>query len=434
MRTGRVKRIYAAALLAGFVLTNIAGCLADPEEEARSQTASTEPKRQTITYCTWDDELVYTKKIVERFEEEHPNLSVNVIYNNGEMTAEQVSRLMEEEEIDIASLKDANDALYLNEQRQVTDITDWIPDSGINVSCYGNMYMNLSDAGRYYCLPYRKTCWALAYNPGIFLEEGIDFPGQMTWDEFAELAKQLTKGSGEEKQWGCLFGNWVCDFMGIQKKNYLYDDDLTYVQESLELLKRIYFEDKSSMTDQEIQETGWLGAFEQGNVAMMPMGEWLIGMTMEGENPEDTDTMAEYEFAPMPVSEDQKAGITWGTYQVVAVSTGCIERGKSEAAFEFLEFLCGANGAKLYAANGMLPAYMDEEIEDIYCKAIGSRNAEVFLDAYLIQENPVCSGYKELKDMLVEETKPLWQEEITVEEAIQNFEIRRNAYFEHKHK
>lgn len=428
MRKCRAK-LGARIALVLLMPTIFTGCAKTSTENGTHAESSPE-SGQTLVYCTWDDERAYTERLVEMFMAEHRDISIEVIYNSEEMTAERAAELLKEEKIDIIGLKDANDVLHLKKYEQVIDITDWILDSGLDVSRYGNMYNDISDKGKYYCLPSRKTCWALAYNKEIFAHEGMDFPEQMTWDEFADLAEQLTTGEGEERQWGCLFGTWVCDFLGIQKKNYLYDDDLTYVQESLELLNRMYFEDCSSMTPDEIEAAGWLESFEQGNVAMMPMGEWLVGMIMEEEK--HGKSSVDWDFAPMPVPENQKAGTTWGNYQVVAVTTECASAGRTEAAYEFLSYLCGKDGAKVYAASGMLPAYMDEEIEEIYRDAIGNHNAEVFFDAYLVQESPVYRGYKDLKDILKEETYPLWKGLQSVQETMQNFENRRQQYFENK--
>lgn len=432
MKRHRRRRTCAAGLLFALIAGCIAGCTAETQQEEAENKQIWEKQageEQTIIYGTWEDERAYTEKIIELFEIEHPEITVETVYISEDMnmTAEVALELMESEKIDVIGLKDVNDSLYLKEQGQVLDITDWIPESGIDVSCYGNMYVNISDEGKYYCLPYRKTCWTLAYNREIFRKEGLSYPEQMTWDEFADLALRLTKGSGEEKQWGCLFGNWVCDYMGIQERNYLFDDDLTYVQKGLELLERVYFTDQSSMTPEEIEEANWLEVFESGRVAMMPMGEWMTGMAMEYEK--EGNVAVEWDFAPMPILEDQKEGTTWGTYQVAAVSTGSVERGVSGAAFEFLEYLCGKSGAKVYAGTGMLPAYIDEEVEELYRDATGNHNADVFFDAYLIQEIPVHSGYKELKDMLKEETEPLWRGEASAEEVMKQFENRRKEYY-----
>ena len=73
------------------------------------------------------------------------------------------------------------------------------------------------------------------------------------------------------------------------------------------------------------------------------------------------------------------------------------------AAFKFLKFLCGEDGAKLYAANGMIPAYIDQDIENIYRDAVGVHNADVFFETWPIREKPTFEGYAVLEEMLEKE-------------------------------
>lgn len=424
MKNHRLR--YISIVVLAVIL--IEGCASVNKEQKEKKAEISAP--QILTYCTWEDERVYTEKLVNAFMAEHPNITIEVQYVSDDLTEQKAAELLDGREIDIIGLKNINDVLDLADQEKIVDITDQIADSGIDVANYGNMYRDISLKGHYWCLPTRKTSWVLVYNKEIFEKENLNEPEQMTWDEFAETAKQLTKGKGENKQWGCYFVNWVYNFMGIQKKNYLYDDDLTYVQESLKFFDRIYFEDMSSMMPEEMESEDWLKAFEKGNVAMMPMGEWFIGMIMADEK--EGLSEIDWDIAPMPVPEGQKEGTTWGTYQFAAISTACEKSGRMEAALEFMEFLCGEDGAQIYAANGMIPAYVNQEIEEIYCDTVGEHHADVFFDAYQVQENPVYEGYETLEEMLEEEATLFLDGKQDVNAVMKNFEDKRRQFFEHR--
>ena len=50
-----------------------------------------------------------------------------------------------------------------------------------------------------YALPYRQDFWLLYYNKDLFEAAGIKYPDDLTWDEYAEVAKKLTHGRGRQE-------------------------------------------------------------------------------------------------------------------------------------------------------------------------------------------------------------------------------------------
>ena len=420
----RKQRIKVIALI-GMMSVGICGCSLENKGKTSEKNSI---KNQEITYCTWEDEKDYTEKIVNTFEAEYSNIHVNIKYIDSNIKETGLEKCLDSEKIDVIGVKNINDVLTLKQKGQVIDLTGKIADSDIDISYYGNMYNDISDNGKYYCLPTRKTSWALVYNPDIFEEEGIKEPGKMTWDEFADLAAKMTKQSGDRKIWGTYFVDWVYNFMGIQEKEYLYDDDQTYLKKSLELLNRIYYKDQSSMTPAEAKKEDWISSYEQGNIAMMPMGEWFVGQILADEKSGKTDV--NWELAPIPTPEKQVDDTTWGTYQLAAITKACKNSGKTDAAFQFLEYLCGEEGAKIYASNGMIPAYINHDIETIYKSAVGSHNVDAFFETWQIQENPVFEGYTDLEDILEKETGRYLERKQDLDTTMKNFEAKRTKYLE----
>ena len=422
------KKRYLAMIAGVLVFCVIAGgcSLSEKKEEISPETG----KAQEITYCTWEDEKGYTEKIVSAFEAEHTNIHVNVSYIDGNLKEEEISELLDQRKTDVIGIKNINDVLALEKEGKVIDLTKQIADSEMDVSYYGNMYNDISDNGKYYCLPTRKTSWVLVYNPDIFEKEGFEEPKQMTWDEYAELSDKMTSEDGNDKVCGTYLVDWVYNFMGIQEKEYLYDDDQSYLKKSLELMHRVYYEDQSSVTPKEMEKMDWITSYEQGKVAMMPMGEWFVGQILEDEK--NGKTNVSWDLAPMPTPERQADGTTWGTYQLAAITKSCDDAGKTEAAFAFLKYLCGEDGAKIYAANGMIPAYIDDDIENTYKEAVGDHNAEVFFDAWQIQEEPVYEGYTELEKILENEAVKYLNQEQDIDRTMDQFEKNRLKYFQSK--
>lgn len=97
-----------------------------------------------------------------------------------------------------------------------------------------------------------------------------------------------------------------------------------------------------------------------------------------------------------------------------------------------MKYLCGEDGAKIYAANGMIPAYIDDDIEKTYKDAVGDHDAEVFFEAWQIQENPVYEGYTELEEILENEAVKYLNQEQDIDRTMEQFEKNRLKYFQNK--
>lgn len=155
---------------------------------------------------------------------------------------------------------------------------------------------------------------------------------------------------------------------------------------------------------------------------MMINGEWLASMLMEDDAA--GLSVPEWDIAPLPVPDNAKGKISIGQYQFAGISAFC-EYPKE--AFAFLEFLCGNPGARIYAGNGVIPAYYSDEIRSIYEEALSGKNARVFLEAERIQEQPMWNGYNKLIELFTAVAEDYLMGETTLQEAMEWFEQDRMA-------
>ena len=95
----------------------------------------------------------------------------------------------------------------------------------------------------------------LFYNPDLLAEAGVEMPEQLTWTEYAEMAKKLTAGEGPDKQWGGYWVELAYTVHGHTAGRVCESDDVTAVQDSLELLNQLYNVDKSHMSLGEMKAT-----------------------------------------------------------------------------------------------------------------------------------------------------------------------------------
>jgi multiple sugar transport system substrate-binding protein len=300
----------------------------------------------------------------------------------------------------------------------------------MDVTAYGNMFNDISIEGDYYGLPTRSTCWFLLYNKDVFDKAGIAYPGQMTWKEYRELALSLTQGKGKNKLYGGFWAPWLYNFGAIQRSSYLIDDDLSYTRESLELLNNFYNVDEShvSLKQMAIQEEefDYRGYFEDGKIAMMPQGEWIINMLIEDQK--NGLSNVNWDIAPMPVFEGQDPGITWGQYQFVSIAK---ESKYPEEAFDFIQFLCGEEGARIYGENGIIHAYRSDAIKQIYLDAVGKETASIFYEAKRVQEELPVPYYQEIVVAFKEVAKEYLLGNMTIEETMSEL-VKKRADIYHK--
>ncbi len=385
-----------------------------------------------LVYYTWDDEESYMRPMTDSFNAINPNIQVELhVLDSTDFDNIIMDMLQSGEQVDIIGVRGFSQMTRYQVAGMLEDITADILESDIDITVYGNMYNNIMIDGKYYGMPTRSTCWVLVYNKDIFDKQGVPYPGQITWEEYGELAKRLkTVNDAGETVWGGYIPSWALNFAGIQNSNYLYDDDQTYQRESLALLNQFMNIDKSHMGMLEIEENEdkditYLELFEEGKVGIMPMGEWFVGMIMADEHKGISDV--NWDLAPMPIFPDMNPGTTWGQYQFTGMTSLCKEK---DAAFEFLKYVGGEEGARIYAEYGMLSAYSSAEIRKIYQDAVGDKNVGVFFDAFRIQEIPVFDHYEEINHVFTDLGKAYLKGERTLDETMEEFERERTKVME----
>lgn len=377
-----------------------------------------------LEYYTWDEEASYMEPIVNSFNARHSNIKVNLHMLVSDDYDNNIIQIYSEgKNVDIIGIRGFSQMARYQTAGMLSDISHEILNNNIDITAYGNMYNNITIDNKYYGMPNRSTCWVLVYNKSIFDEMGLPYPGQLTWEEYRKLAKQLTHTKDDGTiVWGGYFITWALNFAGIQNANYLHDDDQSSQRKALELLNQLMNIDKSHMSIQEIEEKDeyYLDIFEQGRIAMMPMGEWFVGLIMDDER--HGKSTIDWDLAPMPIFEGMIPGTTWGQYQFTGISSTCSHK---DAAFEFLKYIGGAEGAKIYAEYGMLSAYNSEESQIIYRNVAGDKNVNVFYDAFRIQEIPMYDKYEEINQLYTSLGREYLKGNRTLDETMNTFEKER---------
>ena len=155
-------------------------------------------------------------------------------------------------------------------------------------------------------------------------------------------------------------------------------------------------------------------------------GDWTIRQ-LRGDR-EKGDFMANWDVAPMPtLGEGYAKNTSMGQFVYASV---CSYSEKKQAAYDFLQYLCGEEGGMIFAEMGTLPAIRTEEAKTVFC-GDGSQlpgNIEVFFETNTVQGTPVRSGMSELDVFVKAEADLVFNNEETPEEMINKLYEEQKKY------
>lgn len=226
---------------------------------------------------------------------------------------------------------------------------------------FGDLLDQMRLDGKLYDMPLALRGRVMVYNRDLFKEAGVPEPTPgWTWEQFRERALKLSSGQDSSKIWGYsspldeyLVQMFVADRMGSPSG----------VPTEKELRDTLQYFSTLVWTDQSVQPSekrDWykLGfhinhtAFEDGKAAMT-LDDTLslrfpLPMQLEDMN---------WDVAPAPTSNGSAS-----TINGYAESFGIAANTKqADAAWHFLRFLTGPEGAPLIARTGVIPAYRTPE-------------------------------------------------------------------------
>jgi len=298
MRTTTPRLRGAAAttaLLTGLAV--LAGC-----GESASDGPSTDPQKGdpdakvTLTWWTGQDDSgeVYIDKLVDKFEDEHPNVTIDA--TPGSATTDdllgQLSASFAGGTYPDISYAYGSWASELANSGRTLDLTESLADDA------DVHWDEFSEAARATASPDGKTIGfpavvdnlAVVYNKSLFEAAGLDEPSpDWTWEDFRADAKALTGdgvygtnlsvSGGEDTTWRLWPLLW-------QNGGEILNDDETASafdspegEAALETLRAMAVDDESVYLDQTDEKYGPL--FRENRIGMMVTGPWEIYDTVQ---------------------------------------------------------------------------------------------------------------------------------------------------------
>ncbi|HAP56345.1 MAG TPA: ABC transporter substrate-binding protein [Sphaerochaeta sp.] len=337
--------------------------------------ASTAEGTTNLKWALWDiASTTYYEPLIKAYEAKNPNVTIEMLDLGSAdfMTMLQTQLSGGDSSIDIVTIKDIPGYNNLVKRNLLMNLNDKIKSEKVDVSLYGGTTDQISVDGKLYGIPFRSDFWVIFYNKDVFDKAGVAYPdNDMTFAEYDALARRMTSGTGAAKVYGAHYHTWrsAVQLFGI------LDGKNTIVDGTYNFLKPYYEMVLSQQKDGIVQDyatlktssTHYSGVFYNNSVAMMNMGSWFIA-TLINQIEQGKTEVKNWGLAKYPHAEGVPAGTTLGTITSLGVSNASK---KKDAAFDFVKFVTGPEGAQIIAKTGTIPAIKDAEVVKIIASMPG---------------------------------------------------------------
>lgn len=410
------KSLVAGLLVSGGLWLGACG----NENQAQDQTDGT-----VLTVSTWNyDTTPEFDKLFRAFEKENPGVTVKPVdIASDDYDTKLTTMLASGDSTDVLTMKNLLSYSNYALRDQLVDRSSHIKDLDTDPAM--ESYEMYDIDGKTYAQPYRTDFWVLYYNKKLFDEAGLPYPDNLTWEEYEELAKELSKP--EEQVYGAYQHTWRSTVQAIaaaQNNKNLVEPDYGFLGEYYDRVLRMQ-EDQAQMDFGTVKSTNvtYQSQFENSKAAMMYMGSWYMGALLTNIDAGTTDV--EWGISQMPQNEKGKEIQTFGSPTAFAINKNSKEQ---ELAQKFLDFCSGEAGAKVLAEVGVVPSYRTDAINELYFSRNGMPNDEVSQTAFkpekIAIEFPVDENGPAIDKSLQEEHELILVGDETPKEAIGNMEKR----------
>lgn len=418
------KKGFAVVMTMGLMVT-LSSCGSSGEKASEEEGSKDKPIELTVT--TWNyDTTPEFKKIFEAFEKENPTIKIkSVDIASEDYDTKLTTMLSSGDTTDVLTMKNLLSYSNYALRDQLVDLTDHIKN--IDTKPAKTSYDMYKVNGKTYSQPYRTDFWVLYYNKKMFDDAGIAYPNSITWKEYEELAKKLSKP--DQQVYGTYQHTWRSTIQAIaaaQNNGNLINPKYGYMRSYYDRAIRMQ-KDKSQMDFGTAKSTKvtYQSQFEDSKAAMMCMGTWYMGGILA--NKEDGKTNVEWGITSMPQKEKGKS-TTFGSPTSFAINK---KSKHQKAAQKFLDFASGKKGARVLAKAGVVPSYKTKEIDNLYFSHKGMPTDEISKKGFKPKkvgiEFPVDKKGPAIDKILTEENDLIMVGDSTPKKGIANMEKRVKA-------
>jgi ABC-type glycerol-3-phosphate transport system substrate-binding protein len=385
-----------------------------------NQQAATSSGVVTVNFYSATDLASFTDELISLFNAKNNGIRVVAHYTPNDDYDDKVKVLAAgSRDMDAFWIRNPAPAQQYIAQNALADLTPYAQASGLDLAPIRDSSLKgATDAsGKFYGLPTTGSCWMIFYNKELFDAKGLPYPINLTWDQYLDLAKQLTYTEGNKKYWGGVCPPWVLNLGAAAGGEYLTASNLTRTRAYAEVQHRMYIDDHShpDIGEMSIGTFDINSVFASGNVYMMINGDWTFSLL---------DASFDYGAAPLPVFAGMPAGSSAGSLGYYAVSRSSAH---PKEAYQFIEWaLTSEEASAIVAAHGNIPCYPSVEAEAVYKKNINVPGVEYRFSSKISQEQGTEPYYNAVKDAFDQEIQLYLLDEQTLDQTFTNFSKLRS--------
>ena len=430
-----VSLVTAAAMVSGLAAcgggggsneTAAAGGAA-PSGTTAAESVEAAEGQTVLKWSIWDKDLTaYYQPLVEEFEKQNPDLKIEMVDlgSSDYQTVLGTQLTGSGSDFDIVTIKDVPGYATLVNKGVLEPLDEYIAADNVDLGAYKGLTDQIAVDGKLYELPFRSDFWVLYYNKDVFDAAGVPYPtNDMTFEDYDALARQLAVDTPGQEVYGAHYHTWrsAVQLFGIlDGKNTILDGNYDFLKPYYEMA--LAEQEDGVCQDYATLKTSNLhysGAFSQGNVAMMNMGTWFISTLIEKIKSGEYTDCANWGIAKYPHAEGVEPGSTLATITALSIPANAPHK---DAAWKFVKFVCGEEGAKILAGTGNIPALMSDDIAGMISAMEGfpadESNTKALQTANLYLEMPVSSKSSEIEIVLNEAHDNIMTGNSTIDEGI----------------
>jgi len=384
-----------------------------------------------LKMVVWDlTQTTYMQPIVDAYTAKHPNVSFEFINIPANDYIQKVAVMLAGgDDSDIISVKDIPEYAGMVAKNQLEPLTSYVAKDKVDLAQYSGVADQIAVDKQLYALPFRSDVWVMYYNKDAFDKAKVPYPtNDMTWDAYAALARKVASGAGVDRVYGSHYHLWrsTKELPAVQDgKHSIITTDYSYMKPYYDLVLGLQ-KDKTVMdfASLKVGNIHYSGLFYNGQIAMLPMGSWFIG-TLISKTKDGTNTQKNWGIVKYPHPAGVPAGTTAGTITSVAINA---KSANKAAAWDFVKFFSGSEGAAILAKLGTLPAIRNQAVLDTIKKIEGfpqdKNSGEALATKTVRLEMPMHPKAAIIEKILNEEDELIMTESKTVDQGLADMSRR----------